>query len=57
VSQAGRGRAEVRIDLKRGGILLVFFLAGLMLIWLGLTGRFGLFLGAIFTPEYLTVEQ
>jgi len=32
----------------QAGALFVF---GLILIWLGITGRLGLFLAAIFTPD------
>jgi len=46
----------MQIDLKRGGIILLFFLLGMVLIWLGFTGRLGLVLGAMFTPEYLEVD-
>lgn len=46
----------MKIDVRRNAIILVFFLAGLVLIWAGLNGRFGLLLGAVFVPEYLTVE-
>jgi hypothetical protein len=30
---------------------LLFVLAGILLLYLGVTGRLGLFLAAIFTPE------
>lgn len=46
----------MKIDVKRNAILLVLFLFGLVLIWAGLTGRFGLLLGAILVPEYLQVD-
>jgi hypothetical protein len=47
----------MRIDLRKNALILVFFLFGLMLLYAGFHGRFGLVLGAIFTPEYLTVKS
>lgn len=43
----------MRIDLKRNGIILLLFLFGLVIMWLGITGRMGLMLAAILTPEHL----
>lgn len=34
---------------------LLFFLGGVLLVWLGVTGRLGLFLGALFTPDAVEV--
>lgn len=47
----------MQIDLKRNGLLLALFIAGLIIFAVGYKGRFGLLLGAIFTPEYLTVQD
>jgi hypothetical protein len=35
---------------------LLFFLVGILLVWLGVTGRLGVFLAAIFTPERVNVN-
>lgn len=43
----------MQINVQKNAVLLLVFIFGLVILWLGMTGRFGLFLGAIFTPEYL----
>lgn len=35
---------------------LLFILAGLLLVWLGITGRLGVFLAAIFLPGQVTSQ-
>lgn len=34
---------------------VLFILAGLLLIWLGITGRLGVFLAALFQPSSVNV--
>jgi hypothetical protein len=44
----------MRINVQRNGILLIFFLIAIILIWSGFWGTTGLVMAAVFTPEYLT---
>lgn len=36
---------------------LLFFVGGLLLVWLGVTGRLGVFLAALFTPDKVEVSS
>lgn len=36
---------------------LLLIIAGILLVWLGVTGRLGDFLAAVFTPNALVVNE
>lgn len=36
---------------------ILFILVGVLLVWLGITGRLGVFLAALFTPDKVSVNS
>lgn len=46
----------MKINLARSAGFYFLLVFGLLIMWSGFSGRSGLALAAIFTPEYLSVE-
>lgn len=46
----------MKVNAVKTGAFFLLLIFGLIIMWSGFSGRFGLALAAILTPEYLTVE-
>lgn len=45
----------MKVNAVKSGAFFLLLLVGLIIMWSGFSGTFGLALAAILTPEYLTV--